>query len=103
MIGNILKSSEYPIGTTLQGRIAGIEKSGYDQYIHLVEVKINGILAPSIWMRATRTLGDFIDTQGYNAYTVVGHSLYMIKQEKLLLGYNGVYHKASFFVPIRIS
>ena len=103
MIGNVLKSSEYPIGTILQGRISGIEKMGYDQYIHLVEVTIDGILSPSIWMRATRTLGDFLEEQGYNAYTVVGHSLYMVKQEKLLLGYNGVYHKASFFVPIRIS
>ena len=103
MIGNIMKSSEYPLGTKLQGMISAIEKSGYDQYIHLVDVKINDVASPSIWMRATRTLGEFIDAQGYNAYTVVGHSLYMIKQEKLLLGYNGVYHKASFFVPIRIS
>ena len=103
MIGNIMKSSEYPLGTKLEGTVSAIEKSGYDQYIHLTNVKVNGILSPSIWMRATRTLGDFLDTQGYNAYTVVGHSLYMIKQEKLLLGYNGVYHKASFFVPIRIS
>lgn len=103
MIGNIMKSSEYPLGTKLQGMISAIEKSGYDQYIHLVDVKINDVASPSIWMRATRTLGEFIDAQGYNAYTVVGHSLYMIKQEKMLMGYNGVYHKASFFVPIRIN
>ena len=103
MIGNIMKSSEYPLGTKLQGMISAIEKSGYDQYIHLVDVKINDVASPSIWMRATRTLGEFIDAQGYNAYTVVGHSLFMVKQEKMLMGYNGVYHKASFFVPIRIN
>ena len=103
MIGNILKSSEYPIGTTLQGIISGIEKSGYEQYIHLESVRIDDVIFPYIWMRATRTLGDYLDEQGYNAYTVVGHVLYMVKQEKMLLGYNGVYHKASFFVPIRID
>jgi hypothetical protein len=103
MIGNIMKSSEYPLGTKLEGTVSAIEKSGYDQYIHLVDVKINDIASPSIWMRATRTLGEFIDAQGYNAYTVVGHMLYMVKQEKMLIGYNGVYHKASFFVPIRIN
>ena len=103
MIGNILKSSEYPLGTKLEGVITAIEKSGYDQYIHLESVRINDVVSPSIWMRATRTLGDYLDEQGYNAYTVVGHVLYMVKQEKMLLGYNGVYHKASFFVPIRID
>ena len=103
MIGNIMKSSEYPLGTKLEGTVSAIEKSGYDQYIHLVDVKINDIASPSIWMRATRTLGDFLDEHGHDAYTFVGHSLYMVKQEKMLMGYNGVYHKASFFVPIRIS
>ena len=103
MIGNVMKSSEYPLGTQLEGTVSAIEKSGYYQYIHLTNVKVDGISSPSIWMRATRTLGEFIDAQGYNAYTVVGHVLYMVKQEKMLMGYNGVYHKASFFVPIRIS
>ena len=103
MIGNILKSSEYPIGTTLQGIISGIEKSGYEQYIHLKSVRINDVVSPSIWMRVTRTLGDFLDEQGYNIYTVVGHSIHFEKSHKRLQGFNGRWYDSDFFVPVGIE
>ena len=103
MIGNILKSSEYPIGTTLQGIISGIEKSGYEQYIHLEGVRINDVISPSIWMRATVTLGDFLEEQGYNALTMVGHVIHMEKSHKRLQGFNGTWHDSDFFVPVRIE
>ena len=103
MIGNILKSSEYPLGTKLEGVITAIEKSGYDQYIHLESVRINDVVSPSIWMRATRTLGDFLYEHGHDAYTVVGHVIHFEKSHKRLQGFNGRWYDSDFFVPVGIE
>lgn len=103
MIGTILKSSEYPNGTTIQGKIIGYEISGFVQYIHFNNVLINGFSSDPVWMRATVTLGDFLEEQGYNALTMVGHVIHMEKSHKRLQGFNGTWHDSDFFVPVRIE